>query len=41
MLSPDMCNQLETTTVGNKLEAVRREHNHGHLLVLSHEEVWA
>ena len=27
-MSPDMCNQLETTTVGNKLEAVRREHNH-------------
>ena len=28
MLSPDMCSQLETTTVGDQLEAVRGEHNH-------------
>ena len=28
MLSPDMCSQLETTTVGDQVEAVRREHNH-------------
>ena len=28
MLSLDMCNQLETTTVGNQLEAVKGEHNH-------------
>ena len=28
MLSPDMCSQLETSTAGDQLEAVRREHNH-------------
>ena len=28
MLSLDMCNQLETKTVGDQLEAVRGEHNH-------------
>ena len=28
MLSPDMCSQLETTAVGDQLEAVRGEHNH-------------
>ena len=28
MLSLDMCSQLETTIVGDQLEAVRGEHNH-------------
>ena len=28
MLSPDMCNQLETKTVGVQLQGVRGEHNH-------------
>ena len=28
MLSLDMCNQLETKTVGDQLEGVRGEHNH-------------
>ena len=27
MLSPDMCNQLETKTVGDQLGGVRGEHN--------------
>ena len=27
MLSPDVCSQLETTTVGDQLEVVRGEHN--------------
>ena len=27
-LSPDVCSQLETTTVGDQLEAVRGEHCH-------------
>ena len=27
-LSPDMCSHLETTTVGDQLEAVRGEYNH-------------
>ena len=28
MLSPDICNQLETKTVEDQLEGVRGEHNH-------------